>query len=204
MTKFRYLPMTDQDRKEMLKTIGVGSVEELFAEIPEEVRFQGELNLPEAMSEPVLVRHMARMAGKNASLDQYVSFLGAGVYEHHIPSVVNHVISRSEFYTAYTPYQPEISQGELQAIFEFQTMICELTGMEVANSSMYDGFTALSEAASVAAGASRQKKMIVSETIHPEARPDSSNQCQRIRMGDRHGADQRRGHRHRSPAAAGG
>ncbi|MFD1443765.1 aminomethyl-transferring glycine dehydrogenase subunit GcvPA [Thermoactinomyces vulgaris] len=169
MTKFRYLPMTDQDRKEMLKTIGVGSVEELFAEIPEEVRFQGELNLPEAMSEPVLVRHMARMAGKNASLDQYVSFLGAGVYEHHIPSVVNHVISRSEFYTAYTPYQPEISQGELQAIFEFQTMICELTGMEVANSSMYDGFTALSEAASVAAGASRQKKMIVSETIHPEA-----------------------------------
>ena len=169
MTKFRYLPMTDQDKKEMLKTIGVESVQELFEEIPEEVRFTGDLNLPKAMSEPALVRHMARLAGKNASLNQYASFLGAGVYEHHIPSVVNHVISRSEFYTAYTPYQPEISQGELQAIFEFQTMICELTGMEVANSSMYDGFTALSEAASVAQGVSRQKKMIVSEAIHPEA-----------------------------------
>ncbi|MGA8941709.1 MAG: aminomethyl-transferring glycine dehydrogenase subunit GcvPA [Thermoactinomyces sp.] len=170
MGKFRYLPMTEQDKRDMLEAIGVDSVQELFEEIPESVRFSGSLKIPAAMSEPALIRHMGRLSRKNVSFDQYISFLGAGVYEHHIPSVVNHVLSRSEFYTAYTPYQPEISQGELQAIFEFQTMICELTGMEVANSSMYDGFTALAEAASVAAAVSRQKKMIVSETVHPEAR----------------------------------
>lgn len=170
MAKFRYLPMTEQDEKDMLHAIGMDSIQELFAEIPERVRFSGNLKIPAAISEPALTKHMGRLSGNNASFDQYVSFLGAGVYEHHIPSVVNHVLSRSEFYSAYTPYQPEISQGELQAIFEFQTMICELTGMDVANSSMYDGFTALAEAASVAAAASRQKKIIVSETVHPEAR----------------------------------
>lgn len=170
MAKFRYLPMTDQDEKDMLNAIGMNSIQELFAEIPESVRFSGNLKIPAAMSEPALTKHMGRLSGKNASFDQYISFLGAGVYEHHIPSVVDHVLSRSEFYTAYTPYQPEISQGELQAIFEFQTMICELTGMDVANSSMYDGFTALAEAASVAAATSRRKKIVVSETVHPEAR----------------------------------
>ncbi|WP_124727163.1 aminomethyl-transferring glycine dehydrogenase subunit GcvPA [Staphylospora marina] len=168
--KFRYLPMTDRDREEMLKTIGVSSVEELFSEIPEEVCFKGRMNLPEPMSEPHLVKHMARLAGKNASMDRYVSFLGAGVYEHHIPSVVGHVISRSEFYTAYTPYQPEISQGELQAIFEFQTMICELTGMDVANSSLYDGHTALAEAAAMASSQTKRRKIIVSRAVHPESR----------------------------------
>ncbi|MBA4600872.1 aminomethyl-transferring glycine dehydrogenase subunit GcvPA [Thermoactinomyces mirandus] len=170
MAKFRYLPMTEQDEKDMIQAIGVNSVRELFAEIPESVRFSGNLEIPAAMSESALLKHMGRLAAKNASFDQYISFLGAGVYEHHIPSVVNHVVSRSEFYTAYTPYQPEISQGELQAIFEFQTMICELTGMDVANSSMYDGFTALAEAAGMAAAASRRKKIVVSETVHPEAR----------------------------------
>lgn len=168
--KFRYLPQTEQDRKQMLETIGVESVDELFAEIPESVRFKGKMNLPAPMSELTLVKHMNRMAGRNTSMDQAVSFLGAGVYEHHIPSVVGHVVSRSEFYTAYTPYQPEISQGELQAIFEFQTMICELTGMDVANSSMYDGHTALSEAASMAAATSRKRKIVISQTVHPEAR----------------------------------
>jgi glycine dehydrogenase subunit 1 len=168
--KFRYLPMTEKDRKEMLEVIGVESVEDLFSEIPESVRFKGRLNLPEPMAEQTLVKHMNRLAGKNASFDQYVSFLGAGVYEHYIPSVVNHVISRSEFYTAYTPYQPEISQGELQAIFEFQTMICELTGMDVANSSMYDGPTALAEAASMAVATTRKQKVLVSRAVHPEAR----------------------------------
>jgi len=168
--KFRYLPMTDQDRQEMLRTIGVESVEELFQEIPENVRFKGRLNLPEPLPEPQLLKHMNRLANKNASFDNHVSFLGAGVYEHHIPSVVNHVISRSEFYTAYTPYQPEISQGELQAIFEFQTMICELTGMDVANSSMYDGPTALAEAAAMALATTRSKKIVVSRAVHPEAR----------------------------------
>ncbi|SFX07093.1 glycine dehydrogenase subunit 1 [Thermoactinomyces sp. DSM 45891] len=167
---FRYLPMTEQDRKEMLETIGVQTTEELFAEIPENVRFHGELAIPKALPEPVLVKHMQRLSGKNANLDQYVSFLGAGVYEHYVPSVVGHVISRSEFYTAYTPYQPEISQGELQAIFEFQSMICELTGMDVANSSMYDGPTALAEAAALAFSHTKKKKVVVSRAVHPEAR----------------------------------
>lgn len=168
--KYRYLPMTEEDRREMLAAIGVDSVDDLFADIPEGVRYRGRLNLPEGMSEPELVRHMQRLSQQNTSLDRAVCFLGAGAYEHYIPSVVDHIISRSEFYTAYTPYQPEISQGELQAIFEFQTMICELTGMEVANSSMYDGFTALAEAAGVAAAATRKKKILVSRAVHPEAR----------------------------------
>ncbi|TCP70601.1 aminomethyl-transferring glycine dehydrogenase subunit GcvPA [Baia soyae] len=167
---FRYLPMTEQDRKEMLETIGVQTTEELFAEIPENVRFHGELAIPKALPEPLLVKHMQRLSGKNANLDQYASFLGAGVYEHYVPSVVSHVISRSEFYTAYTPYQPEISQGELQAIFEFQSMICELTGMDVANSSMYDGPTALAEAAALAFSHTKKKKVVVSRAVHPEAR----------------------------------
>ena len=168
--KFRYLPMTEEDRREMLSAIGVDSVDDLFADIPEGVRYRGRLNLPDGLSEPELVRHMQRLSQKNTTFDQAVCFLGAGAYEHYIPSVVDHIISRSEFYTAYTPYQPEISQGELQAIFEFQTMICELTGMEVANSSMYDGPTALAEAAGVAAAATRKKKILVSRTVHPEAR----------------------------------
>lgn len=167
---YRYLPMTDQDRKAMLNTIGVNHVDELFADIPEAIRFKGKLDIPEAMSEPELVRHMRRLAGQNLDFGRVVSFLGAGMYEHHIPSVVGHVIGRSEFYTAYTPYQPEISQGELQAIFEFQSMICELTGMEVANSSMYDGPTALAEAAAMASAVSRKGKVLVSRTVHPEAR----------------------------------
>jgi glycine dehydrogenase subunit 1 len=168
--KFRYLPMTEEDRQEMLSVLGIEDVDALFSDIPENIRFQGRLQIPEPMAELQLVRHMNRLAGKNLSFDQAVSFLGAGAYEHYIPSVVHHVISRSEFYTAYTPYQPEISQGELQAIFEFQTMICELTGMEVANSSMYDGPTALSEAAGVAAAASGKKKILISQAVHPEAR----------------------------------
>lgn len=167
---YRYLPMTDQDREAMLYTIGVNHVDELFADIPEAIRFKGKLDIPEAMSEPELVRHMRRLADQNLDFGRVVSFLGAGMYEHHIPSVVGHVIGRSEFYTAYTPYQPEISQGELQAIFEFQSMICELTGMEVANSSMYDGPTALAEAASMASAVSRKGKVLVSRTVHPEAR----------------------------------
>ncbi|OIJ16310.1 glycine dehydrogenase (aminomethyl-transferring) [Anaerobacillus arseniciselenatis] len=154
----------------MMDEIGVNSVEELFSDIPEKVRFKGEMDLKEALSEPGILKELGRMASKNANSGDYTSFLGAGVYEHYIPSVVDHIISRSEFYTAYTPYQPEISQGELQAIFEFQTMISELTGMELANSSMYDGPTALSEAAMMSAGQTKKKTILVSKAVHPEAR----------------------------------
>ncbi|MBM7650456.1 glycine dehydrogenase subunit 1 [Bacillus ectoiniformans] len=168
--KHRYLPMTESDQKEMLTTIGVTAIDELFEDIPEKVRFNGLYQIKEAKSEPALKKELSALAAKNANAKQYASFLGAGVYDHYAPSIVDHVISRSEFYTAYTPYQPEISQGELQAIFEFQTMICELTGMDVANSSMYDGGTALAEAAMLSAGQTKRKKVIVSETVHPESR----------------------------------
>lgn len=166
----RYLPMTDADKKAMLDTIGISSIDELFQDIPEKVRFKGELNIKKAKSESALLKELTQLAAKNADLRTNTSFLGAGVYDHYIPVIVDHVISRSEFYTAYTPYQPEISQGELQAIFEFQTLICELTGMDVANSSMYDGGTALAEAAMLSAGHTRRKKIIISTTVHPESR----------------------------------
>lgn len=168
--RYRYLPQTDQDKREMLEALGIQSIDELFADIPQEVRFKGELNISEALPEPELVKYMKGLAAKNVSFETHVNFLGAGVYQHYIPSVVNHVISRSEFYTAYTPYQPEISQGELQAIFEFQTMVCEMTGMEVANSSMYDGPTSMAEAAMMAAGHTGKNRVVISKAVHPEAR----------------------------------
>ncbi|MFP3387806.1 aminomethyl-transferring glycine dehydrogenase subunit GcvPA [Brevibacillus sp. SIMBA_040] len=168
--KYRYLPQTDQDKREMLETLGITSIDELFADIPEEVRFKGALHIPEALSEPDLVKYFTRLANQNVNFSTHVNFLGAGVYQHYTPSTVNHMLLRGEFFTAYTPYQPEISQGELQAIFEFQTMVCELTGMEVANSSMYDGATSLAEAAMMAAGHTGKKRVIVSRAVHPEAR----------------------------------
>jgi glycine dehydrogenase subunit 1 len=168
--KHRYLPMTEEDKRAMLETIGVSSVDELFSDIPEKVRFKGEYNIKAAKSETALMKELFKMASRNADLKRNVSFLGAGVYDHYMPVIVDHVISRSEFYTAYTPYQPEISQGELQAIFEFQTMICELTGMDVANSSMYDGGTALAEAAMLSAGHTKRKKILVSGAVHPESK----------------------------------
>ncbi|MGG3574797.1 aminomethyl-transferring glycine dehydrogenase subunit GcvPA [Bacillus gobiensis] len=168
--KHRYLPATDQDKKDMLDAIGALSVDDLFSDIPEKVRFNREYNIKKAKSETELTRELAKLAAKNADTTTYASFLGAGVYDHYAPVIVDHVISRSEFYTAYTPYQPEISQGELQAIFEFQTMICELTGMDISNSSMYDGGTSFAEAAMLAAGHTKKKKIVVSETVHPESR----------------------------------
>ena len=168
--KHRYLPMTETDKQAMLETIGVSSVDELFSDIPEQVRFKGEYNIKKAKSESALLKELTQLAGKNADLRSNTSFLGAGVYDHYIPVIVDHVISRSEFYTAYTPYQPEISQGELQAIFEFQTMICELTGMDVANSSMYDGGTALAEAAMLSAAHTRRKKVLISSAVHPQSK----------------------------------
>ncbi|RLL47096.1 aminomethyl-transferring glycine dehydrogenase subunit GcvPA [Oceanobacillus piezotolerans] len=167
---YRYLPDTEQDQKEMLEYLNVSSVEDLFADIPSNIRLEGELDIPEADPEPVLRKKLNKMSAKNINADQYSTFLGAGTYDHYIPSVVDHMISRSEFYTAYTPYQPEISQGELQAMFEFQTMVCELTGMDVANSSMYDGFTSLAEAASLAVASKKRSKVLVSRGVHPESR----------------------------------
>ncbi|MGG0287366.1 aminomethyl-transferring glycine dehydrogenase subunit GcvPA [Peribacillus butanolivorans] len=167
---YRYLPDTKQDQEEMLKFLNISSIDELFEDIPAEISLQDELNIPEAVPEPLLLKKMNQLATKNKNANHYPTFLGAGTYDHYIPSVVNHMISRSEFYTAYTPYQPEISQGELQAIFEFQTMVCELTGMDVANSSMYDGFTSLAEAASLAVASTRRSKVHVSKAVHPESR----------------------------------
>jgi len=164
-----FLPNTDKDREEMLKVIGVSSVEELFGDIPPELRFKGDLKLPPALSEFELARHMEELAAKNTAQD-YVSFIGAGAYDHYIPAVVGHVLGRSEFYTAYTPYQPEISQAVLQSIYEYQTMICELTGMDAANASMYDGASAAAESVTIAAGLTRRKRALVSKTVHPETR----------------------------------
>src|SRR6476620_3439662 len=168
--KHRYLPMTETDKQAMLETIGITSVDELFSDIPEQIQFKREYNIKKAKSESALLKELTQLAAKNADLRSHTSFLGAGVYDHYIPVIVDHVISRSEFYTAYTPYQPEISQGELQAIFEFQTMISELTGMKVANSSMYDGGTALAEAVNLSGAQTKKKKVLVSKAVHPESR----------------------------------
>lgn len=165
----RYLPLTEKDKKEMLGTIGVSDISDLFSDIPENIRFKGELEIKPKKSETSLLRELTSISNKNITTETHVSFLGAGVYDHYIPTVVDHVISRSEFYTAYTPYQPEISQGELQAIFEFQTMISELTAMDVANSSMYDGPTAFAEAATMSAGKTGKKKIVVSKGVHYQA-----------------------------------
>src|SRR5699024_9923531 len=170
MMGFRYLPMTESDKKEMLESIGVSSTEELFSDITKEVRLDRELNLKKPVSEDELKKEMTEIAAKNANLTEYRSFLGAGVYDHFIPSVVDHVISRQEFYTAYTPYQPEITQGELQAMFEFQTMISELTAMPIVNSSLYDGGTAVVEAVNLSTSQTKRKKVLVSAALHPEYR----------------------------------
>lgn len=170
MMKHRYLPVTEQDQAEMLAAVGAETIEDLFKDIPSSIRYEGDLPMSKRLGEPELLKHMRTLSDRNADFDRYTSFLGAGLYDHHIPVVINHVISRSEFYTAYTPYQPEVSQGELQAIFEFQSYICELTGMKVANASMYDGATALAEAAALASGATKRKRIVISRTVHPEAR----------------------------------
>ena len=165
-----YVPNTVDQQEQILTRIGVGSLEELFADIPESVRRQAQLKIREGLSELELVKYMGRLAAENKTVEEYTSYLGAGAYEHFIPSYVDQLLLRSEFYTAYTPYQPEISQGTLQAIYEFQTLVCELTGMDGANASMYDGASALAEAALMSCDATRRKKVLVPQTIHPEYR----------------------------------
>jgi glycine dehydrogenase subunit 1 len=173
----RYIPDTQEQQKDMLVEAGFRSMDELFSDIPENVKLNRSLNLPAALSEPELVRHMKAISSRNSSLDEFVSFLGAGSYDHYIPSVVGHILSRQEFYTAYTPYQPEISQGTLQAIFEYQSMICILTGMDVSNASMYDGASALAEAASMACQSVRRSEILVASTVHPESRRVLDTYC---------------------------
>ena len=155
----RYIPNSPDERAEMLRQIGVASIENLFDSIPEGLRLRQPLNVPAALSEIELLAKFDRMAARNDAARR-VSFLGGGAYSHYIPTVVDHLISRSEFFTAYTPYQPEISQGTLQAIFEFQTLVCQLTGMDIANASMYDGSTAMAEAVLMAERVTRRSKVI--------------------------------------------
>lgn len=167
---FPYIPNTKAEEKQMLQTIGIDSVDALFADIPADIKLARRLNLGEAMSELEIAKHINGIANKNKSLDDMTCFLGAGAYDHYIPSIIKHITSRSEFYTAYTPYQPEISQGTLQVIFEYQTMIANITGMDVANASMYDGATACAEAAKMAVENTKRKSVVVSKTVHPEVR----------------------------------
>ncbi|BCR04132.1 glycine dehydrogenase [Desulfuromonas versatilis] len=173
----RYIPHTQEDIQQMLETVGVGSLEELFEEIPKSVRLQRPLDLSAPLSEPELLRHLRSLADRNATPDSMPSFLGGGAYNHFIPAAVDQLISRSEFYTAYTPYQPEISQGTLQAIFEYQTLVCQLTGMDVANASMYDGASACAEAVLMAVRATRRKRVLISEALHPEYRETVATYC---------------------------
>jgi glycine cleavage system P protein (glycine dehydrogenase) subunit 1 len=165
-----FLSLTDEDRDAMLAAIGVASVEELFADIPETVRFAGELALDPPLSEPELVAHLESLAARNTPVGRELSFLGAGMYDHYVPAVVDAVLQRGELLTAYTPYQPEMSQGVLQAIFEYQTAICELTGMDVANASGYDGTTVAADACYVAKHASGRTKVVVTEATNPQVR----------------------------------
>jgi glycine dehydrogenase subunit 1 len=163
----RYIPNSPDERAEMLQQIGAASIELLFDSIPEALRLQGHLNVPAALSEIDLLRKFEQTATRNQAANR-VSFFGGGAYSHYIPTVVDHLISRSEFFTAYTPYQPEISQGTLQAIFEFQTLVCQLTGMDLANASMYDGSTAMAEAVLMAERVTKRSKVIASAAIHPQ------------------------------------
>ena len=165
----RYIPNSPQEREDMLRDIGLSSIEELFKGIPEGLRKKELLDLPSAVSEPELIAHFRDLAARNASTG-YLSFLGGGAYSHYAPVIIDTLISRSEFYTAYTPYQPEVAQGTLQTIFEFQTMICQLTGMEIANASMYDGSTALAEAFLMASRVTRRNNVVVADSVHPEYR----------------------------------
>ncbi len=167
----RYTSATDADRKVMLEAVGVASSEELFEQIPADVRLGRELDLPDGLSEAEVFEHLAALAGRNADADSEVCFLGAGMYDHYVPAIVDAILSRSEFLTPYTPYQPEVSQGGLQAMFEFQTCMSELTGLPVSNASMYEGPSSVASAAYLALGAGKGRdRLVVSRAVHPHSR----------------------------------
>src|SRR5829696_8409179 len=163
----RYLPLTDADRRDMLATIGVPSIDALFADVPPAARHRELLDLPRAMGELEVERRLGAMAAKNVSAGSVPFFIGAGSYRHHVPAAVDHLIQRGEFLTSYTPYQPEIAQGTLQVLFEFQTQVAALTGMEVANASLYDGSTAAAEAVLMAHRVTKRRKAVLSGGLHP-------------------------------------
>ena len=165
-----FLSLTERDREEMLAAIGVESIDELFRDIPEGVRFDRELDLEPALSEQEIVAHLEELAAKNLDTGRELSFLGAGIYDHYVPAVVDAVLSRGELLTAYTPYQPEMSQGVLQAIFEYQTAVCELTGMDVSNASGYDGTTVAADACFVAKHVTGRSRVVLAETLNPQVR----------------------------------
>ncbi|HJQ67346.1 MAG TPA: aminomethyl-transferring glycine dehydrogenase subunit GcvPA [Blastocatellia bacterium] len=164
----RYIPNSPDERRSMLQDIGRARIEDLFEQIPEKLRLTEPVGVGDAVSEPELLAYFRDLAAQNAT--DYQSFLGAGAYSHFIPVIIDPLISRSEFFTAYTPYQPELSQGTLQYIFEFQTMICQLTGMEVANASLYDGSTGLAEAVLMANRVTRRDHFVIADTVHPQYR----------------------------------
>lgn len=162
-----FVPHSDADQREMLATVGVSDVRELFADVPAGLLLDRDLDVPESLSEWEAMRRVTELAGCNTDL---ICFAGGGMYDHYVPAAVDHIIRRSEFYTAYTPYQPEVAQGTLQVIYEFQTMICELTGMDVANASMYDGPTATAEAAVMARAVTRRGRVLAARSLHPHSR----------------------------------
>jgi len=172
-----YIPHTTEDIRAMLATIGRRSVDELFESVPSDVRLPRSLALPEGLSEEGLRKLFSSVAERNECAGGWVHFLGAGAYDHFIPSSIGHLLQRAEFYSAYTPYQPEISQGTLQGIFEFQTLICQLTGMDVANASMYDGASSTAEAVWMAARVTKRNRVLVSEAVHPEYRDVMETYC---------------------------
>ena len=172
-----YIPTTDAERAEMLAAIGVSSIDELFEDIPESVRFRGKLNLPSGMTESEVMRHLASLAAKNADLDTYTSFLGAGAYDHLIPAAVENIVARNEFVTAYTPYQAEISQGVLQTIYEYQSLICAITELDVANASMYDGASSVAEACIMALAAADRPKVVCPEAFIPHIARSPKRTC---------------------------
>jgi glycine dehydrogenase subunit 1 len=187
----RYIANTPAEQREMLKTIGAASIEDLLVKIPPKARLSRPLALPPALAEADLVRHMRALAAANADADRYTCFVGGGSYDHYVPSPINHLISRGEFFTAYTPYQPEASQGTLRTIYEYQTMIAELTGMDVANASVYDGASSLAEAALMTHAVTDRREIVLARGVNPLYRRVTATYCDGagIRLRDAAGPD---------------
>ena len=194
-----YLSLTDADREAMLDAIGVASIDDLFEQIPEGVRFERALDVPEALPEAALVRHLEELAARNADTSRELSFLGMGIYDHYVPAIADAFLSRGEFLTAYTPYQPEMSQGVLQAIFEYQTAICELTAMDVSNASGYDGTTVAADACFIARHRTGRSKVVARRDAQPAGAPGGEDVRPGVRHGRGRGAARRR---HDGPGCA--